>query len=87
MWTTVLVEWFKNFFLINEILKNKIYKLILAEITKRGSYLQAPRFSPDGKKFVFLRSPVGGPHIRGAQLVMFSWPEKQVKLKLFTLRL
>ncbi|CAL4075073.1 unnamed protein product, partial [Meganyctiphanes norvegica] len=48
------------------------------ELISRGSNLRTPRFSPDMTKLVFLRSTVGGPHCKCAQLCQLDWENKQV---------
>ncbi|XP_068231244.1 acylamino-acid-releasing enzyme-like isoform X1 [Palaemon carinicauda] len=51
-----------------------------SEISKGFSNIRTPRVSPDGTKIAFLRSTVGGPHAKCAQLCLLSWPSKQEKV-------
>ncbi|KAL7645740.1 UNVERIFIED_CONTAM: hypothetical protein RMT77_002617 [Armadillidium vulgare] len=49
-----------------------------AELITGEKHVQSPRFSPDGKKVVFLQNPVGGPHVRSSQLCLMDWKTKEV---------
>ncbi|XP_064099763.1 acylamino-acid-releasing enzyme-like isoform X2 [Macrobrachium nipponense] len=51
-----------------------------SEISKGCSNIRTPRVSPDGTKIAFLRSVVGGPHAKCAQLCLVSWPSKEEKV-------
>ncbi|XP_047736252.1 acylamino-acid-releasing enzyme-like [Hyalella azteca] len=43
------------------------------ELTPRGEWVGSPRLDPTGEALVYLRGPVGGPHVREAQLVSRPW--------------
>lgn len=55
-----------------------LFIFFAAELTSRGVHVQSPRFSPDGEKLVFLKSPMGGTHIQSAQLCLMNFENKEV---------
>ncbi|ROT68429.1 putative acylamino-acid-releasing enzyme-like isoform X2 [Penaeus vannamei] len=50
------------------------------QISQGLSNIRSPRLSPDGSRIAFLRSTVGGPHAKSAQLCVMSWPSKEEKV-------
>ena len=55
---------------------------LTGELTERNIHVHSPRFSPDGSKLIYLQNPVGGPHVRVAQLQIMDWKEKTVSTEL-----
>ncbi|KAK7065219.1 hypothetical protein SK128_005235 [Halocaridina rubra] len=51
-----------------------------SEISQDSYNIRTPRLSPDGSRIAFLRSTVGGPHAKSAQLCLLSWPEKEERV-------
>ncbi|XP_047502842.1 acylamino-acid-releasing enzyme-like isoform X1 [Penaeus chinensis] len=50
------------------------------QISQGLSNIRSPRLSPDGSRIAFLRSTIGGPHAKSAQLCVMSWPSKEEKV-------
>lgn len=52
----------------------------LIESVGSDNSVRSLRFSPDGKRLVYLSNVVGGPHHRGSQLMLMNWPEQTIEV-------